>query len=118
MGITDSLRGLLSSFKDFVADKNIPEIKKFINSYVEKVIVYKEYVEVILKIHVIESENPQPRAVVDLHGGGEGSRTPVRRQRHMCFYGCSDRFDVTLETPCQQISKDYSKSESYRVYPT
>lgn len=35
--------------------------------------------------------------------GGEGSRTPVRRQRHIGFYGCSDSFDVTLETPCHRI---------------
>ncbi len=37
------------------------------------------------------------------NGGGEGSRTPVRRQRHIGFYGCSDRFDVTLETPRHRI---------------
>jgi hypothetical protein len=37
-----------------VGDQNIPEIKKFIGSYVEKVIVYKEYVEVILKFHVVD----------------------------------------------------------------
>ncbi|KAF6563859.1 hypothetical protein G9G64_25115, partial [Paenibacillus sp. EKM207P] len=46
----------------------LPEIKKFIGSYVEKVIVYKEHVEVIFKLQV-----------VDLINGGEGSRTPVRR---------------------------------------
>lgn len=27
--------------------------------------------------------------------GGEGSRTPVRRQRHIGIYGCSCSFDVT-----------------------
>ena len=27
--------------------------------------------------------------------GGEGSRTPVRRQRHIGVYGCSCSFDVT-----------------------
>ncbi len=64
----DDLRQLLSRFKDYIADRNIPEIKKFIGSYVEKVIVYKEHVEVIFKLQV-----------VDLVGGGEGSRTPVRR---------------------------------------
>ncbi|NIK79903.1 hypothetical protein FHS15_005077 [Paenibacillus castaneae] len=34
--------------------------------------MYKEHVEIILKLQVIESKNPQPLAVVDLHGGGEG----------------------------------------------
>jgi len=33
------------------------------------------------------------------HGGGEGSRTPVRRQRHAGFYGCSHGFDVTRRPP-------------------
>lgn len=71
----DALRQLLASFKDRVADRNIPEIKKFISSYVEKVIVYKEYVELILKVPVTaleEKQKPQPHAVVVSHGGGEG----------------------------------------------
>ncbi len=37
------------------------------------------------------------------NGGAEGSRTPVRKQRHIGFYGCSDRFDVTLGTPRHRI---------------
>lgn len=86
--------------------RNIPEIKKFIGSYVEKIIIYNEHVEVIFKLDTAGisrdgtgidafvatvamaglcffrdkcngSKNPQPRAVVDLHGGGEGSRTVV-----------------------------------------
>ncbi|WP_148040388.1 hypothetical protein [Brevibacillus fluminis] len=44
----DILRQLFGMFKSNVAEKNIPEIKKFIGSYVEKVIVYKEHVDVIL----------------------------------------------------------------------
>lgn len=68
----DALKQLLAAFKDHVSNRNIPEIKKFIGSYVEKVIVYKEHVELILKLNVEEKQNPQPLAVVDLHGGGEG----------------------------------------------
>ncbi|MNW31013.1 hypothetical protein D3C74_79170 [compost metagenome] len=64
----DALRQLLSGFQDHITSRNFPEIKKFIGSYVEKAIVYKEYVEVIFKLQV-----------VDLTYGGEGSRTPVRR---------------------------------------
>lgn len=68
----EALKQLLAAFKDHVTDRNLPEIKKFIGSYVEKVIVYKEHVELILKLNVEEKQNPQPHAVVDLHGGGEG----------------------------------------------
>lgn len=68
----DALKHLLAAFKDHVSNRNIPEIKKFIGSYVEKVIVYKEHVELILKLNVEAKQNPQPLAVVDLHGGGEG----------------------------------------------
>ena len=73
------LRQLLSRFKDHIAARNLPEIKKFVASYVDKVIVYKEHVELILKLHLPETQNPQPDSVVDLTNGGEGSRTPVRR---------------------------------------
>lgn len=64
----DTLRQLLSKFGVHVTNHDLPEIKKFIGSYVEKVIVYKEHVEVIFKLQV-----------VDLAYGAEGSRTPVRR---------------------------------------
>jgi site-specific DNA recombinase len=71
----DSLRQLLSQFGDHVAKRDIPEIKKFIASYVEKVIVYEKHVEVIFKV-----------PVVDLDGGGEGSRTHVRRKHNIGLY--------------------------------
>lgn len=43
----EGLKGLFSMFREFVAERNIPEIKKFIGNYVEKVIVYKDHVEVV-----------------------------------------------------------------------
>ncbi|WP_187274122.1 hypothetical protein [Paenibacillus sp. N3.4] len=46
----ESLRQLLSQMGDHVAKRDIPEIKKFIVSYVEKVIVYEKHVEVIFKV--------------------------------------------------------------------
>ncbi len=64
----DTLRQLLSKFGVHVANHDLPEIKKFIGSYVEKIIVYKENVEVIFKLQI-----------VDLTYGAEGSRTPVQR---------------------------------------
>ncbi len=88
----ESLRQLLSQFEDHVAKRDIPEIKKFIASYVEKVIVYEKHVEVIFKV-----------PVVDLAYGGEGSRTPVRKYCHTGIYGCSHSFDVTRASPRNRL---------------
>ncbi len=64
--------------KDIAAlkNKNPDDLKKIIQTYVEKVVVYEEYVEVflVLFVHMI--------------GGGEENRTPV--QRHYCI-GFSER---------------------------
>lgn len=46
----EMLRGLFGMFRQFVAERNLPEIKKFIGSYVEKVIVYKDHVDVVFSI--------------------------------------------------------------------
>ncbi|MBE1444250.1 hypothetical protein [Paenibacillus sp. OAS669] len=58
----DTLRQLLSQFEVHLANRDLPEIKKFIGSYVEKVIIYEKHVEVIFKL-----------PVVDLTYGDEGS---------------------------------------------
>lgn len=44
----DTLRQMLSMFRYFVTQKNIPECKKFIQSFVDKIIVFKDHVEVVL----------------------------------------------------------------------
>lgn len=67
----EALKQLLAAFKDHVTDRNLPEIMKLIGSYVKKVIVYKEDLELILKLNVKEKQKPQPLAVVVLHDGGE-----------------------------------------------
>lgn len=46
----ETLRKLISKFKGFVQEKNIPECKKFIQSFVDRVVVYKDHVEVTLKV--------------------------------------------------------------------
>jgi len=46
----ENLRNMFKMFKQFVTEKNIPECKKFINSYVDKVIVYKDHLEVTFKV--------------------------------------------------------------------
>jgi site-specific DNA recombinase len=46
----EQVRNLFSMFRGFVKERNIPECKKFINNYVDKVIVYKDRVEVIFSV--------------------------------------------------------------------
>ncbi|MPM73915.1 hypothetical protein SDC9_120900 [bioreactor metagenome] len=46
----EQVKQLFSMFKEFVSERNIPECKKFIQNYVEKVIVYKDHVEVIFNV--------------------------------------------------------------------
>lgn len=43
----EMVRGLFKNFRKFIAEKNVFEVRKFISSYVEKVIVYKDHVEVV-----------------------------------------------------------------------
>lgn len=52
----EEIRRLFSVFKKFVAEKNIPECKRFISNYVEKVLVFQDRVEVTLKV-AIEDDN-------------------------------------------------------------
>ncbi|GKS12094.1 hypothetical protein YDYSY3_30940 [Paenibacillus chitinolyticus] len=58
----ETLRQLLSQVGAHIATDELPEIKKFIGSYMEKVIVYEKHVEVIFKLPVL-----------DLTYGSEGS---------------------------------------------
>lgn len=46
----EQVRTLFAMFREFVKERNIPECKKFIQSYVDKVIVYKDHVEVIFNV--------------------------------------------------------------------
>lgn len=51
VGVTeDQIRSMLSRFKEFVLDRNIPECKKFIVDYIKEVIVYKDHVEVVFNV--------------------------------------------------------------------
>ena len=44
------LKKLFSVFKKFVAERNIPECKKFIQDFVKEVKVYKDHVEVTFNV--------------------------------------------------------------------
>jgi len=37
----DELRGLFGMFRQFIRERDVPEIRKFIGSYIEKVVVYQ-----------------------------------------------------------------------------
>jgi site-specific DNA recombinase len=52
----DTLRQLLSQFGAHLVNRDLPEIKKFIGNSVDKVIVYQEHIEVILKLHIVGLE--------------------------------------------------------------
>lgn len=54
----DNLRNMFKMYKQFVTEKNIQECKKFIDSYVDNVIVYKDHLEVTFKVAFsIEQKN-------------------------------------------------------------
>ncbi|SET51690.1 site-specific DNA recombinase [Natronincola peptidivorans] len=46
----EQVKKLFSMFRDFVKERNLPECKKFVQNYVDKVIVYKDHVEVIFNV--------------------------------------------------------------------
>lgn len=48
----DAMRGLFGMFRKAVKNKDFPEIKKFVDSYVQKVIVYRHRVEVTFRVSV------------------------------------------------------------------
>jgi Recombinase. len=56
-----TLAKILSSFRQFVKERNIQEVKKFIHQYVDKVLVYEDHVKVVFKLYII----------VAIFGGGE-----------------------------------------------
>ncbi len=77
-----TLKNVLANHWDAVINRNISECKPFIDQYVEKVLVYGDYVKVVFHLYI------------DLvsFGGGGGSRTPVRKndqpgvsERSSCF---------------------------------
>ena len=44
------LRQLLAMFRQFVKERNIPEVRKFIGSFIKRVIVYRDHVVVVFLI--------------------------------------------------------------------
>lgn len=49
--VTESdVRNLLNNFSGYVMSRNIPECKKFIQSFVKEVVIYKEHIEVTFNV--------------------------------------------------------------------
>jgi site-specific DNA recombinase len=61
-----------------IKNKSLEEQKRIIQTYVKKVVVYENTIDVA--------------TIVTLDGGGGGSRTRVRRPSHKSIYGCSPDF--------------------------
>ncbi len=52
----EKLESLITSSKDFILTKNISECRKYIDSYINKVLVYTNKVEIIFNISTINTE--------------------------------------------------------------
>lgn len=56
----DALRDMFATFRQFIKEKNIPEIRRFIRSYVHKVIVYKDHCEVVFFLKFDNAPEQEP----------------------------------------------------------
>jgi site-specific DNA recombinase len=82
--------------KQVISDReDLESCKKIVDMYVEKVTIYDDRIEVLLKI--------EPDAYNA--GGGEGNRTPVRKNTHKNFYQDSLYFYFTIRAPKGRIRK-------------
>ncbi|MBF0548742.1 MAG: recombinase family protein [Candidatus Riflebacteria bacterium] len=52
-----TLREILKKYSNFVKTRSIPECKKFVKEFVEKVVVHKDSIEVHLKINIMKGED-------------------------------------------------------------
>ena len=76
---------LLASMENLEVED--PEVKrKVIETFVHKIIIYVDRIDVTFKVEPSDSNNNTDS---DKVGGGEGCRTPVRRQQHLSIYECS-----------------------------
>ena len=71
----DMIFELICKSKDFVQTRNIAECQNFIHSYIEKVIIFNERVEVMFKIHVPDDNNDSMTLLKS-----EGDLNPVKKE--------------------------------------
>lgn len=77
---------LIRKTKQLIKAKKPEELRRFISFYVSKIEIGKDDIKVVLSF----------RNIVLLLGGGEGSRTPVRKPLTMAFSECSLSFRIPL----------------------
>lgn len=53
----EELSSLFGLFRKYIKDRDIPEIRKFISSYIERVIIYRDHVEVVFFLCYGKSES-------------------------------------------------------------
>ncbi len=88
--------------KDFnLLDKNKTEIKEIINTYIKKVLVFEDKIEV--------------QYIVDFTNGGGGSRTHVRKYFHKTFSECRTHFLFRIDLRlCPGLSLSYLRLYNLR----
>jgi site-specific DNA recombinase len=85
---------ILMNKKNLLLSANEDEQKEVLQEYVDRVVIQPSR-----DINSFDAEITY-RVFTN---GAEGSRTPVRRQRHIGFYGCSHGFDVTRGSPRNRV---------------
>jgi len=95
----DAIKSTVEHAKQKLIDGSLESIQYFINLLVNRVIIYKEHVEVYfnvlpLLLNYVKSSKLKSYFCVAKVGGGEGSRTPVRKQKHLSISECSPYFRI------------------------
>ncbi len=87
----ENIKNMLLSFRTSFDETDPTILKTAIEAFVKKVIVYQDDIQVILKINIPPTSPTNGGNVRGKVGGGEGSRTPVRKPVHRTFYKLSKR---------------------------
>ena len=70
----DELRGLFAQFRRAVENGDVPELKRFVDAYVDKVIVHRDRVEVTFRVqapHAVSGDRP-----LEIHSESERRKLP------------------------------------------
>ena len=78
-------------------EKSLEDLKQIVQTYVEKVVVFAEKIEIHL---IINNHNPGGKSHLDCgyDGGSDGNRTHVRKHFHRSFSERSFCFKVSPQT--------------------
>jgi len=103
----EEIRKMLVSFRAAFDETDPMILKTAIDTFVQKVLIYYDDVKVIFKINIPPTP-PEKRGVSDKVGGGEGSRTPVRKPVHRTFYKLSGKdlfpYAPSFSRICAQVA--------------